>query len=330
MGRIPPPSIAIATNACNTYIKWAEFWERHYGIPALVIDIPGSRSAGDAASRGEPDFEADRRYVAAQVEEVIRACEALTGRRFDIDRCRETMAAANAANRAWRRVLGANRNLPAPFNALTDGTIYLGVANGLRGSALAARYFEDLVEELEWRTARGLGAVAEERHRLAFVGVPCYPIFRRWNEMFSAHGGCFVASTYLQFASGGAHVDFEYELDDPIASLAEGLLVGCGAAMDSMFHQDRALLSLIDPYSLDGIVYHPIKSCRTVSTGLADGRRHLTAQRDVATLFLESDMMDPRVVSEAQMKNRIDAFFEGLESRRRLHARDIGAAGETP
>jgi benzoyl-CoA reductase subunit B len=326
MGRIPPPAIAIATNACNTYIKWAEFWERYYRIPVLVVDIPGNRFAGGATRRGDPDFDADRRYVAAQVEEVIRACEAVTGRRFDIDRCREVLAAANRASRAWRQVLDANRNRPALFNALTDGTVYLGVANGLRGSVEGAAYFEDLVEELEWKRAAGLGAVADERFRLAFVGVPCYPIFRRFNEMFTVHGGCFVHSTYLQFASGGANVEFEYELDHPIESLAEGLLVGCRDAMDSMFHQDRVLLELIDPYALDGIVYHPIKSCRTVSTGLADGRRHLTAQRDVATLFLESDMMDPRVVSEAQMKNRIDAFFEGLQSRRRLRARD-GAAG---
>jgi benzoyl-CoA reductase subunit B len=63
-------------------------------------------------------------------------------------------------------------------------------------------------------------------------------------------------------------------------------------------------------------VYHPIKSCRTVSTGLADGRRYLMEKRDIATLFFESDMMDRRVVTEAQMKNRIDAFFEGLASRR--------------
>jgi hypothetical protein len=28
-------------------------------------------------------------------------------------------------------------------------------------------------------------------------------------------------------------------------------------------------------------------------------------------------MMDRRVVSEAQMKNRVDAFFEGLASRRK-------------
>ena len=37
---------------------------------------------------------------------------------------------------------------------------------------------------------------------------------------------------------------------------------------------------------------------------------------DVNSLFIESDMMDRRVVSEAQLKNRIDAFFEGLVSRR--------------
>ena len=29
-GRIPRPSMAVLTNACNTYIKWAEIWERHH------------------------------------------------------------------------------------------------------------------------------------------------------------------------------------------------------------------------------------------------------------------------------------------------------------
>ncbi|MAG97452.1 MAG: hypothetical protein CMM08_12300, partial [Rhodospirillaceae bacterium] len=28
MGTIPKPTLGIATNGCNTYIKWAEIWER--------------------------------------------------------------------------------------------------------------------------------------------------------------------------------------------------------------------------------------------------------------------------------------------------------------
>jgi benzoyl-CoA reductase subunit B len=87
-------------------------------------------------------------------------------------------------------------------------------------------------------------------------------------------------------------------------------------AMDNMFHQTRPLLGMLDELGADGIVYHPIKSCRTVSTGLADSRRALMQAADIPSLFIESDMMDRRVVSEAQLKNRIDAFFEGLASRR--------------
>jgi benzoyl-CoA reductase subunit B len=87
--------------------------------------------------------------------------------------------------------------------------------------------------------------------------------------------------------------------------------------MDSMFLSDRVVGDMVDRFDLDGVVYHPIKSCRTVSTGLADSRRALMESRDVASLFMESDMMDRRVVSEAQLKNRVDAFFEGLRARRR-------------
>ena len=49
---------------------------------------------------------------------------------------------------------------------------------------------------------------------------------------------------------------------------------------------------------------------------MADARRAFLEQHDIPSLILESDMMDKRVVSEAQMKNRIDAFFESLRGRR--------------
>jgi len=219
-------------------------------------------------------------------------------------------------NRGWQRVLELNRSRPALFNALTDGTIYLGVSNGFRGAAEGAAYFDDLVEEMEYKSLHGLGTIPDEQYRLLFVGVPCYPIFRRFHEMFADRGGVFVASSYLRFAAGGLDLGVQYDLARPIESLAEGLLMGVRDSMDSMFFQTRALAQMIDEYAADGIVFHPIKSCRTVSTGLADNRRALMELRDIPSLFVESDMMDRRVVSEAQLKNRIDAFFEGLGSRR--------------
>lgn len=317
MGRVPKPVIAVNTNACNTYIKWAEIWERMYGVPTFTFDIPGTRAAGRQSWPGDADFENDRRYVAAQLRELITLCERVSGVPFDIDRLREGMAHASAMNRAWKQVLDLNQSRPSVFNAVSDGTIYLGVANGFRGTAEGARFFEQLVEEMSYKAAQGIGTLTEERYRLVFVGVPCYPIFRRFNELFTEWGGTFVHSTYLWFASGGSNLGLEYDLARPLESLAEGLLISVRDAMDSMFFQTQSLVRMTDHYHVDGVVFHPIKSCRTVSTGLADNRRALMEARDVATLFIESDMMDRRVVSEAQLKNRVDAFFEGLAARRR-------------
>ena len=320
MGRIPKPAIAVHTNACNTYIKWAEIWERMYHCPLFTLDVPGSRAAGLRPAPGHADFEADRRYVRAQLDELIAALEGVSGVRFDIDRLRETMAHANAMSAAWQRLLALNRSRPSVFNALSDGTIYLGVANALRGTAAGARYFEDLVDEMEYKAAHGIGTLTDEKYRLVFIGVPCYPIFRRFNELFTEWGGTFVNSTYLWFASGGTNLGYQYDLAAPLDSLAEGLLLAVRDAMDSMFFHTDLLVRMIEEFAVDGVVYHPIKSCRTVSTGLADSRRALMQRADIPSLFLESDMMDRRVVAEAQMKNRADAFFEGLAARRRQAA----------
>jgi benzoyl-CoA reductase subunit B len=317
MGRIPKPSIAVLTNACNTYIKWAEIWERLHGIPVFTLDVPGTRAASDADRPGTPGFARDVAYVTYQVKELIALCERVTGIRLDIDRLRASLADANEMTRAFRALLDLNQQVPAPFNAVTDGTVYLGVVNGFRGTPEGRAYFADVLEEMSLKVDRHVGTVQEEEFRLAFVGVPCYPMFRRFSEMFSERGGAFVSSTYLWFASGGASAAWTYDLTRPVESLAEGLLVSVRRAMDSMFFPDRALAELVRPFRADGVVYHAIKSCRTVSTGLADARRAFSASSDVPSLFLESDMMDRRVISEAQLKNRIDAFFEGLAVRRR-------------
>ena len=316
MGRIPKPNLAVYTNACNTYLKWAEIWERMYNIPSFAIDVPGARSANYYAQESRGDFERDRKYVEAQLRELIALCQDLTGKPFDIDKLRETMSYTNAMGAGYQRVLELNKSQPAVFNALNEGTIYLGVANGLRGSRAGAKYFNELVQEMEYKAAHHIGTVVDEKYRLFFVGVPCYPIFRRFYELFAEWGGVFLSSTYMWFAAGGLELGHQYDLNNPIESLAEGVLLMVRNAMDSMFFQDRVLVDLLEPYHVDGVVYHPIKSCRTVSAGLADNRRSVMQQSDIMSLYIESDHMDKRVVSEAQMKNRIDAFFEGLATRK--------------
>jgi benzoyl-CoA reductase subunit B len=71
MGTIPKPKLAVLTNACNTYLKWAEAWERLYEMPVVTIDVPGTRAQGKSSPIGSTDFENDRRYVEHQIKELI-------------------------------------------------------------------------------------------------------------------------------------------------------------------------------------------------------------------------------------------------------------------
>nr|NIP81422.1 hypothetical protein [Gemmatimonadota bacterium]NIU76984.1 hypothetical protein [Gammaproteobacteria bacterium]NIQ56802.1 hypothetical protein [Gemmatimonadota bacterium]NIW36558.1 hypothetical protein [Gemmatimonadota bacterium]NIX46337.1 hypothetical protein [Gemmatimonadota bacterium] len=118
-GRIPPPAIAVLTNACNTYLKWAEIWERLYDPPIFTVDVPQSRSTADSLTGA--GFDADRRYVEHQLRELIEALETVTGRRFDIDRFREVLRHTNEMGRHYRRVLELNAGTPAVFDAVLEG-----------------------------------------------------------------------------------------------------------------------------------------------------------------------------------------------------------------
>ncbi len=315
-GRIPKPDLVIATNMCNTYVKWVEIWQRLHGCQVAVFDLPGQRSMSWDAKPGDAAFEADRRYVLGQLEELIATGERITGRAFEIERLREVLGHVNSMAADWEAVLRLNQSSPAPFNVLADGLTYMGVLSAYRGTPEGARYMRELREEMEFRVAHRVGTVPEERFRLHGVGPACYPFFRRFLELFQEWGAVFVSSEYLAYAGGGLDRAIHYDLDRPLESLAEQLVLTAQASMSNMFFSQDRLYGAVRDWNADGIVYHSVKSCRTVSTGMADSREYITRVYDVPALFLESDLVDPRAWSEAQIKNRVDAYFEALAARK--------------
>ncbi|MFI5282190.1 MAG: 2-hydroxyacyl-CoA dehydratase subunit D [Candidatus Dormibacterales bacterium] len=315
-GRIPKPSLVIATNMCNTYVKWVEIWQRIHGCPVFVFDLPGQRGTSWRSEPGEPAFEADRRYVQGQLEELIALCERISGKAFDVDRLRGVMSHVNSMAADWKAVLDLNQSSPAPFNVLGDGLTYMGMLSAYRGTPEGARYMSELHEEMAYRVAHRMGTLAEERFRLHGVGPACYPYFRRFLELFQEWGAVFVSSEYLAYAGGGLDQGITFDLERPLESLAEQLVLTAQRSMSNMFFSQDRLYDSVRRWNADGIVFHSVKSCRTVSTGMADSREYITRVHDVPALFIESDLVDPRAWSEAQLKNRVDAYFEALAARK--------------
>ncbi len=311
-GKVPRPSLVVTSNLCNTYIKWSEIWERLYRCPVFVMDVPGWRGRGPVDVRSE-EFANDCRYVEGQVRELIALCEQISGRRFDLDRFREVLAEVNRMAQLYHAVCETNQNRPAPFNAILEGVNYQGIANVYRGRPEGTQYFQGALQEMEERVQRGIGAVSEERFRLVLVGTACYTHWRRFSDLFTEWGGVFVHSSYMVFAGGGFRPDFAYDLTRPLESFAEQMVLSARFGWTgSMFYPQEWLEQVVRRWHVDGICFHGVKSCRTTSTGLPDVREWMRTRCDVPGLFIQSDLVDPRLWADAQMKNRIDAFFEAL------------------
>src|SRR6266496_3598864 len=75
-GKLPKPTLVLCNFVgCNTYLEWFEHVAEFTGAPLYTLDVPFLRY-------DEPST-ADINYVVAQIKELVKLLEELTGRKFD-------------------------------------------------------------------------------------------------------------------------------------------------------------------------------------------------------------------------------------------------------
>jgi benzoyl-CoA reductase subunit B len=306
-GTLPKPDLLLCNySGCNTYIKWFEALAEHYGARLFLLDIPYRRTGDELRSE-------DIAYVVAQLEELAAVLAEMSGNAYDPDRLSRMLADSRAAEDLWVRILQAAQHRPSPFDAFFEAVFFMAPIYVLRGTRECVDYYQAAWKEIEERIAHRLGPVSEERFRVVLEGPPPWPHFRNFWELFKRWGVCCVASTYSKV---GGIWDFGLRHDParPLESLAE-YAVNCYTNWDWSLRR-QMLESYLNDYHADALVIHSVKSCRAFSVGQGDAREYFSKELGVPTLFIESDLADPRYFSEAQIRNRIDAFFESLEHRR--------------
>ena len=273
-------------------------------------DVPSARTPEPTA--------ADVRYVVGQLRELIALCESFTGRKFDIDELREVLGHAARAEEGYARCKDLCKSHPAPFDAYFDSINMMGPINVLRGMREAADFFDVAVAEFEELVAQRLGPLSEERFRTVIEGPPPYPYYKNFRNLFAKWGAVAVQSTYST-VGGIWEWGFRHDPARPLESIAEQMLRE-NLTNRSITARYQQIKRYVEEWEADALVIHSIKSCRLFSAGQGDMRDYIARELDVPTLLVESDLEDPRYYAEAQLKNRIDAFFEGLATRKTMLA----------
>lgn len=308
---LPKPDLLLCTYCgCTTFIKWFEALSHFYDVPMVMIDTPYMRDG-----RMDP---VDVQYLVDQFKDLIALCEKMTGIRFDIDRLRENLRLARDAEDLWVDILHMAKHRPSPFDAYFEAVFFMAPIYVLRGLPECVDYYREVKKEIEERIQHNLGPIPEEKFRVVIEGPPPWPHFRSFWELLKHWGVCAVASSYSKVGGYWDH-GFRHDPDRPLESLAEYCLT-CYTNLNLGMRTDL-LHRYAQEYEADGIVIHSVKSCRSFSVGQADMREVFTRKHHLPTLLVESDLVDPRYFQHAQLRNRIDAFFESLE-----HKRAIGVA----
>ncbi|MBW1971597.1 MAG: 2-hydroxyacyl-CoA dehydratase [Deltaproteobacteria bacterium] len=302
MGGIPDPDFILACNAqCFTLTKWFEVLSRKYNIPVFVFDTP-------QWIRDEETRKRIIKYCVMQLKEQIKAQEEVTGKKFDYDRLAEVMEYSRDASHLYRQFLDLAAYKPSPIS-IFDALIHMAITVYLRGTPQAVHYYRYLIDEImEEKVKKGKGAIENERFRLYWENLPVWFKFRNHFNLLAQYGGNILTSLYVHAWS----YDFDTS-KDPLLTLAENYV----SVFSNVTLEERAdmALDLFKRYDLNGSIMFLNRSCKAVSFSVHELRDMLTEKTGIPALVFESDMGDPRFYAEAQVKNRIQAYFETLEAR---------------
>jgi len=311
---LPPPDLLLLSyTGCFTFMKWFEILRELYDCPVVMLHVPYQ---GDGRIT-----DSMRQYVVDQLrEKVIPALEEITGKAFDEKRLRELLARSAQAEDDFVRVIESAKNVPSPIDAYFGGVYYVGpIFSAFRGTQDAVEYYRELRSEIESRLAQGKGPVTpdgeieKERFRVVVEGPPNWTSFREFWKMFSDEGAVVVACSYTKV--GGVYDNgFRHDPSRALESLAEYCL-GCYTNLN-LPSRVEMLSRAVEEYRADGFLINSIKSCNSFSAGQLLILREIEKRTGRPGGFIESDLVDPRYFSAANVKNRLESYFQMIEQKR--------------
>jgi benzoyl-CoA reductase subunit B len=312
--RLPKPDLLLLSyTGCFTFMKWFELIRQKYGCETTMLHVPyqGDGKISDSMVQ----------YVVKQLKEVvIPTLERISGVKFDIDRLRQYMRESQKAEDDLVWVLQSAKHRPSPIDGYFGAVYYIGpIFTAFRGLPEATQFYDVLWREVQERMRLGKGPItpegemAEEQYRLVVEGPPNWTSFREFWKMFSDEGAVVVASTYAKV--GGVYdFGFRHDPEHPIESLAEYCL-GCYTNLNFPQRIDM-ICKYLDEYQADGLLINSIKSCNSFSAGQLLILREVEKRTGKPAAFIETDLVDPRYFSAANVKNRLESYFQMVKAKR--------------
>lgn len=290
-----PDVLLCCNNICNCMIKWYENLSQELGIPMIILDIPFN-----------PDYEPDQSiidYVGAQFWDAVHKLEDLFGLKWDDDRFKEVTGFSCRSSQLWLEATSQAKYTPSPFNGF-DLLNHMAVMVTARGKKEAGDAMEVLLKEYKEHHENGTSTFrTEEKHRIMFEGIACWPYLRATSRGLKDRGINMVTTIYAD-AFG-----FDYN------SFDEMIAAYCSVPNAINLEKSRdKRVKLCKDNNVEGLLVHTNRSCKLWSGFMPEMSRQIGEACDIPVASFDGDQADPRNFSEAQYDTRVQGLMEIMEA----------------
>jgi (R)-2-hydroxyglutaryl-CoA dehydratase subunit alpha len=293
---MPMPNFLLCcNNICNCMTKWYENIARMHHIPLIMIDIPYNNETVVSDDRVA--------YIRGQFDDAIRQLEKVSGRKWDEKRFEEVCQNSNRTAKAWLKACSYCQYTPSPLSGF-DLFNHMAVVVNARGRPEAADAFEQLAAEYEEGVKSGKSTWRyEERHRIMFEGIPCWPNLQDLFKPLKNHG---INTTAIVYAPA---FGFVYNSMDEMAKAyckaPNSVCIETGVEWREGICREN---------KVDGVLVNYNRSCKPWSGYMPEMERRLRKDLGIPVVGFDGDQADPRNFSCEQYATRVEGLSELMEN----------------
>ncbi|OAT81225.1 2-hydroxyacyl-CoA dehydratase subunit D [Desulfotomaculum copahuensis] len=325
-GGMPKPDFLLACGAaCDARYKWFQALGRYMDVPVWLLEFPqtGSKEYFLPGNKEE-----NISYMVEELRAFVSFLEDLLGRKMNWDGLEERLDILFKTHELAYKVDLMRRTVPSPavctdFWALMIPHLYLP------DDLEALAFYQRVYDEVKYKVDNKIGAIPNEKYRMMFSELPPWHTLGFFDEVAERHGVAFVFESWNYHVPPPLLEDEKKGITDPLELIARYSYhkFHHAAPAAKEYEIDPILftapyLEYVRDYQVDGLMFHPLMSCRPATYTLMHVRNLMLERFKVPSLVIEGDIVDLRVFNEEEALAKFDAFIETMDYHRELRKKE--------
>ncbi len=324
MGGIAKPMFLLSsTVGCDVRYKWFQAMQRYLDVPIWTFDTP---LVGINELEISDGYDQMVKVQKENLKEFIPWAEKITGKKLDWARLEEVAHYMVKINETLDDVNELRKAKPCPmhgrdfWSAMTPAMFLMGDLED------DLKCYQALYDEVKERVANNQGALAvDEKYRLTFSELPPWHSMNVFDKL--AERGWNIVTESVGYHPPD-RLDYS-KISDPLEIITRFSMQKFTSKYKEMKQKNMldvamsyAYLKWAREFQCDGILLHPLVSCRSASFGTPSLKTDLMKELKVPSLTMEGDIVDLKVFDMEGTLARAEAFEETMDHYREIRKQE--------